>query len=63
MRAKRQQLTIDLPEALRYELRMAAFKRHMTLRAWLIAVVGDALRRDKEFDSVTLPSNGDTEDK
>lgn len=52
MRAKRQQLTIDLPEELRYEVRMAALRRHMTLRAWMIAVVGDALRREKEVNVI-----------
>lgn len=52
MRAKRQQLTLDLPEDLRYEVRMAALKRHMTLRAWIIAVFGDALRREKSVNGV-----------
>lgn len=63
MRAKREQITIDLPADLRYELRIAAFKRHMTLRAWLIAVIADALRKDKEFESVTVPDGGVTEYK
>jgi hypothetical protein len=63
MRAKRQQLTLDLPEDLRYEVRMAALRRHMTLRAWIIAVFGDALRRDKEFNSVTPLCSTVTEDK
>jgi len=63
MRAKRQQLTLDLPEELRYEVRMAALKRHMTLRAWIIAVFGDALRREKEFERVTPPHSDVTEEK
>ncbi len=50
MRTKRQQLTLDLPEELRYEVKIAALKRHMTLKDWIIAVFGEALRKEKEFN-------------
>jgi len=50
MREKREQLTIDLPTDLKMELRIHAYRRHMTLRAWLIAVIAEAIRKEKELN-------------
>jgi hypothetical protein len=43
-------MTIDIPEDIKFLWKMHAMKRHMTLRAWLIAVTTDFIRREEALN-------------
>lgn len=49
-RPKRNMIVIEVTREMHLAIKVYAHKRNMTMRAYIIAAVAEAARRDKELD-------------